>query len=33
MIASALHAKDVDVQVRKDHTFGLQPIVVAFPAI
>jgi hypothetical protein len=31
MIVSALHVKDVDVQVRKDHAYGWQPIVVASP--
>jgi len=31
MIVSALHAKDVDVQVRRDHAYGWQPIVVASP--
>jgi hypothetical protein len=31
MIVSALAVKDVDVQVRKDHAYGWQPIVVASP--
>jgi hypothetical protein len=31
MIMSALAVKDVAVQVRKDHAYGWQPIVVASP--
>jgi hypothetical protein len=31
MIASALAVKDVAIQVRKDHAYGWQPIVVASP--
>ena len=31
MIVSALHVKDVGVQVRKDHAYGWQPIVVSSP--
>jgi hypothetical protein len=31
MIASALAVKGVNVQVRKDHAYGWQPIVVASP--
>jgi hypothetical protein len=31
MILSALAVKDVAVQVRKDHAYGWQPIVVASP--
>jgi hypothetical protein len=31
MIVSALHVKDVDVQIRKDHAYGWQPIVVSSP--
>jgi hypothetical protein len=31
MIVSALAVKDVDVQVRKDHAYGWQPIVIASP--
>jgi hypothetical protein len=31
MIVSALHVRDVDVQVRKDHAYGWQPLVVASP--
>jgi hypothetical protein len=31
MIVSALSVKNVDVQVRKDHAYGWQPIVVASP--
>jgi hypothetical protein len=31
MIVSALRVKDVNVQVRKDHAYGWQPIVVASP--
>ena len=33
MIVSALHVKDVGVQVRKDHAYGWQPIVISSPAI
>jgi len=31
MIVSALQVKDVDVQIRKDHAYGWQPIVVSSP--
>jgi hypothetical protein len=31
MIASALAVKDLAIQVRKDHAYGWQPIVVASP--
>jgi hypothetical protein len=31
MIVSALHVKDVGVQVRRDHAYGWQPIVVSSP--
>jgi hypothetical protein len=31
MIVSALHVRDVDVHVRKDHAYGWQPLVVASP--
>ena len=31
MVLSALAVKDVAVQVRKDHAYGWQPIVVASP--
>jgi hypothetical protein len=31
MVVSALHVSDVDVEVRKDHAYGWQPIVVSSP--
>jgi len=31
MTASALHAKDVDVKIRKDHAYRWQPTFVASP--
>jgi hypothetical protein len=31
MIASALGVEHVDIQVRKDHAYGWQPIVVSSP--
>jgi hypothetical protein len=31
MIVSALHVKDVGVQVRKDHAYGWQPVVISSP--
>jgi hypothetical protein len=31
LIVSALGIKDVDIQVRKDHAYGWQPVVVSSP--
>jgi hypothetical protein len=31
MVTSTLNVRDVDIQIRKDHAYGWQPIVVSSP--
>jgi len=31
MVTAALNVRDVDIQIRKDHAYGWQPIVVSSP--
>ena len=31
MITSSLNVRDVDIQIRRDHAYGWQPIVVSSP--